>query len=281
MAVIIGTPGPDDNLRGTAEADIIFALGGADNVQGRQGDDIILAGPGNDTIFGDNGLPDLGPVPVRFGGTPGNNLIVAGPGDDMVTAGFGADTVFGGTGNDTINGYGAFGAEPTATAEVIGADGPDRLFGEQGDDLLRGGGGGDLLDGGNDNDTLIGGRGVDTLFGGAGHDVFAFGRNLEPFTFSFTPDTGIGPGNRDLVVDFHQGQDRLDLSGYNVQGAPVFLGMNPFGPGEALQVRFEIEADHTVVQFLSPFGGSIPPGPTGEIELVGVHHLTADDFILT
>jgi Ca2+-binding RTX toxin-like protein len=298
MPLITGTPGREI-LTGTAATDIIVGRGGADFISGREGDDVIFAGSGDDTIAGDNipvppeGPIVFGPFPPQFGGTPGNNLIFAGSGNDSVLAGFGADVVFGGAGNDTIDGYGAFGGSPSATAEVIAADGPDRLFGNGGDDLIRGGGGDDLLHGGCGNDTLVGGRGVDTLVGGADHDVFVFGRSLEPPN-STNPatDTGVGPGNRDIVVDFHHGEDVLDLSAYlnfaSVgQPPPVFLGTDPFEASFALQVRYEIEDGHTVVQFFSPFGSppsdtqpTVPEAPTGEIELVGVYYLKADDFIL-
>jgi Ca2+-binding RTX toxin-like protein len=301
MALTTGTPSPD-TLTGTAEADLIFGRGGADFLSGREADDVILAGAGDDTIAGDNipvpGVPVgpsdvlFGPFPARFGGTPGNNLILAGLGDDSILAGFGADIVFGGAGNDTIDGYGAFGGSVVATAEVIAADGSDWLFGGRGADLIRGGGSNDLLHGNRGNDTLVGGRGVDTLIGDAGEDVFVFGRSLEPFTFGLAPDTGVGPGNRDAILDFRQGEDKLDLSAYRVitnpgGSPPVFLGTDPFEASFAPQVRYTIEDDRTVVQVFSlsslPEPGtplSVPEASTGEIELVGKYCLVVDDFIL-
>ncbi len=260
--------------------------------------------PYTDTIAGDivpipgvqpgPSVVSFGPYPAAFGGAPGDNLIFAGPGDDSVSAGFGSDTVFGEAGDDTIFGYGAAGVSPSGNAGIIAADGPDLLFGGPGRDLLRGGGGGDLLDGGSGEDTLIGGTGVDTLIGGVGRDAFVFGRGLEPGASSFSPDTGVGPGNRDLVLDFHEGRDRIDLAGYlNIfpgtdgQPPPVFLGTDPFVASFALQVRYEVEDGRTVVQFSAPLGapdpGTPPTGPeapTGEIELIGEHYLRADDFIL-
>jgi Ca2+-binding RTX toxin-like protein len=303
MALTTGGPGPD-TLTGTAETDLIFGRGGADFISGREGDDAIFAGPGGDTVAGDNipvpGVPVgpddviFGPYPPRFGQTPGDNLILAGSGDDSVLAGFGADAVLGGAGNDTINGYGAAGVSPVGNAGIINADGPDLLFGGAGDDLLRGGGGGDLLHGGTGQDTLVGGVDVDTLTGGTGHDVFVFGRFLEPFATNFALDTGVGRGNRDLILDFHQGQDRLDLSAYrNITARPgtpeepVFLGTDPFEASFSPQVRYFVEGGRTVVQVTSSLGNPpagvqprVPEGPSAEIELVGVHHLRADDLIL-
>jgi hypothetical protein len=301
MALVTGGPDPGI-LKGTVERDIIFGHDGAEFIVGRAGNDIIFAGSGDDTIAGDNApLPggpitpgDFGSYPPNFGGTPGNNLIFAGAGNDLVRAGFGADTVFGEAGNDTIFGYGAAGVSPSGNAGIIGEDGGDLLFGGPGDDLLRGGGGNDRLDGGTGSDTLIGGVGTDTMFGGAGPDLFVFGRGVEPFTSSFALDTGVGPGNRDLIGDFHEGQDQMDLRGYRNpfpdpggEPLPVFLGTAPFEASTGLQVRYEIENGHTVVQFATrlgppPRGLPVPvPEATGEIELAGVHHLSASDFILS
>lgn len=288
MTGITGTPGAD-TLNGTADANLIFGQDGADYIIGREGNDTILGGQGNDSISGDNmplpggpfTLNDFGPVPPT--GTPGNNLIFSGPGDDVINAGFGADTVFGGTGDDRIVGYGAFGGgSPTGFQAAVQADGPDKLFGGVGNDSIDAGGGNDFLSGGGGNDTLIGGSGVDTLIGGLGRDVFVFRNAVNP---GFAPDTGVGPGHRDIILDFQHGQDLIDLSGFSIsQLPPVFLGTDAFGATSALQVRYEIDGDHTVLQFAAPFifTPSEPPGqtPTGEIELAGAHHLLASDFIL-
>ncbi len=302
MAVIRGRPGPD-TLPGTAAEDLLLGLGGGDLLAGREGDDRILGGPGADTIAGDNApLPggmtasDFGPVPKAFGGTPGDNLILAGAGDDLVRAGFGSDTVLGGAGGDTILGYGTFGGSPTGATGVIEADGPDWLFGGTGDDLAYGGGGNDLLSGGPGADTLSGGVGVDTLIGGGGNDVFIFGRGVEPFTSPPAAglDSGVGPGNRDLVLGFEAGEDRLDLRAYGnivarpgVPSEPVFLGEEPFIASYAPQVRYTIEDGRTVVQVFAPLGnppGGLPPvvpgAPGAEIELAGEHRLRPEDLIL-
>jgi Ca2+-binding RTX toxin-like protein len=299
MAVITGTSGPDKNLKGTAQSDLILGFDGADRIEGREGNDTVLASDGDDTVFGDRSGPpggpaEYGPLPNTKGGSkPGDNLIVAATGNDSVFAGFGADVVFGGSGNDTLHGYGTFSGSPSAVGAYIVADGPDALFGDSGDDLLYGGGGKDLLGGGSGNDTLVGGVGADTLIGDSGNDVFVFGRSLEPSASILSADTGVHAGHRDLIIDFQQNADKLDLSDYlnpspgpGGQPPPVFLGTDPFKASAALQVRYEIKDGHTVVQFSAPFGASgkpptVPHGPTGEIELLGEHSLKAADFILT
>jgi Ca2+-binding RTX toxin-like protein len=300
MAVMIGTRHAD-TLAGTAGADLILGEDGADFLVGRQDDDVILGGAGADTIAGDNNpLPDkpsqdsdYGPSPPLFGGTPGSNAILAGPGSDVVRGGSGSDFILGEAGDDTLFGYGVYPVSPSGYGALVDADGPDQMFGGDGKDLLYGGGGDDLLSGDAGEDRLVGGTGVDMLVGGPGRDVFLFGRGLNPFTSDYASDTGVGPGNRDVVLDFHHGQDLLDLSGHRNPFAgpnappPVFLGDGPFVASFALQVRYQIEGDSTVVQFFTPIGQpppdatpSVPTGPSGEIELAGVHHLQASDFIL-
>jgi Ca2+-binding RTX toxin-like protein len=303
MAGITGQPGPD-TLTGTAEADIIAGLGGADVIAGREADDSITGGAGADSIAGDNSplaeVPEggeaFGPAPPPYGsGTPGDNAIAAGPGDDLVWAGFGADAVAGGVGADTIYGYGTFGGSPTDFTGLVNVDGADRLSGGTGNDLVFGGGGDDRLGGGTGDDTLAGGVGVDTLIGGEGADVFLFGRALEPGTAApaASLDSGVGRGNRDIVRDFVQGEDRLDLSAYanffarpGLPAEPVFLGEDPFVASFTPQVRYDVLDGRTVLQVFAPLGnppsGLEPPvpGPGAEIELVGEIRLTADDVIL-
>ena len=83
----------------------------------------------------------------------------------------------------------------------------------------------------------------------------------------------------------------MDLSRYRPSspgpGEPqppsLFLGTDPFLEDViALQVRYDIQDGNTVVQFYAP---TVPRlnvlPPSGEIELAGVHHLRAEDFVLT
>ena len=81
---------------------------------------------------------------------------------------------------------------------MAGGTGNDSLAGAAGDDVLYGGIGGDRLAGEAGNDTLTGGAGLDRLKGGAGLDVFVFASGSA----------------RDVVTDFADGSDRIDLSAY-------------------------------------------------------------------
>lgn len=81
--------------------------------------------------------------------------------------------------------------------------GDDILNGGEGNDILFGQGGNDTLNGGDGNDILIGGSGDDTLTGGFGDDVFQWN-----FGEQGTSET---PAN-DIVTDFGNGNDVLDIS---------------------------------------------------------------------
>jgi len=83
---------------------------------------------------------------------------------------------------------------------LLGSEGNDVLLGLGGNDTLSGLGGNDRLEGGDGNDILIGGKGNDILIGGAGND-----------TFVWTADDR-GGNYHDIVKDFGNGQDKLDLS---------------------------------------------------------------------
>lgn len=293
MNPILGTAGPD-RLLGTPDADLILALAGADSVEGLGAGDTILGGVGDDYLVGAST-----DIAGRGAFDDPGNLIFGGPGNDRIEAGFNADTVLGGAGNDLIIGRGpAFDIPFNVVDQFLQAnDRGDVLLGEQGDDLIDGAAGDDTILGGTGDDTLIGSYGADALLGGPGNDTFLFAPP-GPF-FRDRADTGRGEGARDLVLDFRQGEDVLDLSGYRDPSSiiphppgplpeAVFLGMGAFAATHTLQIRFDIlDDDRTVVQFVVPLPPRVPPSeptlptaPTGEIELAGRHWLTVTDFHL-
>lgn len=279
-------PSPPEGatITGTSGPDLLTGTEGPDRILGLEGSDTIDAAGGNDRVFGDaeNGpTPSLGgpPVPTTLPG----NLILAGAGDDSVTAGWGSDTVFGGSGDDTLIGYGGGFPSPAGFDAFLRRAGADLLSGEEGNDVLVGGGGNDTMLGGAGDDTLRGGYGADLLVGAPGADHFAYSP-ADPLRTS--SETGIGPGNRDIILGFQQGQDVLDFSSYRLsQPLPLLvLGTGEFQASPGAQVRYDIVSDHTIVQFFAPAFGplpspQVPEAPTGEIELAGVFYLTANDFL--
>lgn len=102
--------------------------------------------------------------------------------ETLITAG----ALFGQTGNDTLN----------------GSNGDDSLFGGYNNDVLYGNGGNDLLNGDGLADTLDGGAGRDTLVGSNGQDYFVFSNTGHSTS-----------GNPDLIQNFANGSDRIQLTG--------------------------------------------------------------------
>lgn len=123
------------------------------------------------------------------GGFVDGAFLLGGADADRIVAGDGPNHVLAGEGDDRVE----------------GGDGDDALLGEEGGDTLAGGAGGDWLFGGEGDDTLDGGDGADRLYGGEGDDVFTGGAGGD--VFAIGPDAGT-----DRIVDFADGEDRIDLS---------------------------------------------------------------------
>jgi Ca2+-binding RTX toxin-like protein len=236
--LIVGTDG-NDRLFGTPEDDVIFGLAGDDAISDGQG-------PGT-------------------GAVNGHNRIFAGPGNDGVNAGYGDDTVDGGPGNDGIDGHGNDGLTPGSTARLWAFDGADLLHGGPGDDTIFGASGADTIDGGPGADVIKGGLGADLLRGGPGADTFQFGFLAADLSL-YTPDSGVGEGNRDRIEGFRSGEDHIVLTGPN---------------GYALGIQNLTVTDHgdgLLVAFEALRGGWI--WVAQEIEVFGARALAAGDIIL-
>ena len=153
--------------------------------------------------------------------------------------------VIAGNGNDYITGnsYGNI---------LDGMGGNDEIYGNGGNDRIYGNWGNDSIYGGDGNDRLIGSRGSDKLEGGIGYDVFVF-----------SPDDGYGLEIYDVVVDFTDGFDTIDLSGldsidsrddfnqYYLPGTNqenTYLDLTPHGGGYIVlnEVDYYVGAEHFV-----------------------------------
>lgn len=89
--------------------------------------------------------------------------------------------------------------------DLDGTDGRDTLTGNSLRNTIDGGDRADVIDGEGGDDRLIGGNGNDTLTGGEGADTFVF----ENYPFFRGTDT---------VLDYDDGTDTLELSGFGAIG---------------------------------------------------------------
>jgi len=260
---IAGTDG-DDVIEGGRGTQIVDAGAGNDKVSGGRGHDLLFGGSGNDQLAGGNR----------------GDLVFGGSGDDVIDArnsdgghhghwrnGDGSDALFG-------DGYESFGGllsgakvQAPGNDTVRGGNGSDLIFGDNGDlgkaggnDLLEGGNGNDVLFGEGGNDRLVGGRGFDIMDGGAGADVFAYSAAEE--------SRGWGA---DLIMNFVQGQDKIDLTGALAGGTFKWCGTKPTANG----VWFEQKGGCTLI-YVDLDGN--PKTVDMVIRLEGRVQLCADDF---
>lgn len=177
--------------------------------------------------------------------------------------------------------------------EVIGSKGSEILKGTAKADIMDGQGGNDALRGGGGNDTLIGGAGHDTLSGGAGADVFRFNAVSESGAgqSGYVNNSGLsvlsGQGRRDVITDFEDHRDIIDLSridaNSHVAGNQAFSLVSgnalPGTSGALLVRQFDFAGsknDRTII-YADVNGDRIADL---QIELLGLHKLSADNFIL-
>lgn len=147
--------------------------------------------------------------------------------------------------------------------KIIGGRGHDWLYGHHGQDLLRGGRGHDHLFGRAGDDILVGGAGADTLRGGAGRDTFVYLRASD--SNACRPDS---------ILDFTQGEDRIDLGALRGAADLAWGGTKPTAGG----VWFKLAPGG--VHVLADTDGNLANGPELKIVLKKFSgELTARDFI--
>ncbi len=250
-----GTPG-NDTLAGTANDDAILGLASDDSITGAAGNDILRGDEGNDTIFGEDGT----------------DTINGGDGADWLHGGNARDTIYGGDGNDIVIGGGTgstdhqdrlYGEAGNDTLDggyhhdtLYGGDGSDMVYGNRHNDWLYGGDGRDFLHGGNDSDRLYGQDGDDLLIGWHGRDSFWGGDGDD--IMLITNRAYSAGGNRAILYDFVQGEDRIDLS---------YLGLDDMS-------QLTIETVGTTTRITEP-------KTTFRIDIQDNVTLTAADFIFS
>jgi len=141
---------------------------------------------------------------VVLGGTPADDILIAGSSDD--------DTVYGDGGNDRLE----------------GGFGDDNLFGGSGDDIISDMGGNDTIHGDAGNDVIVDGHSIDAvgniLIGGAGKDFIITTEDISTI-FGGTGDDFILGAKVNLPETGNEGDDWIEKG--TQDGAPGD-NMNPF-----------------------------------------------------
>ena len=292
-----------ENLAGSNFNDTLFG-GALDNVLGgNDGNDRIAGQGGNDTMDGGLGALDMlnyyfasGGVTVDLANQGVAQAVGAGEGTDtfsnfeaVLGSNVGADSIDGDASANWLVGYGGDDSMDggTNTDTLDGGGGNDSLRGEDGDDFLYGGADNDILGGGNDNDYLSGGVGVDSLYGGFGNDTLFGGADADTLwggadadVFQFTAATDSVLGARDIIFDFAQGPDKIDLSAMdanaNVGGVQNWSFIGAGGFTAAGQLR--VVTDGTNSWALGDTNGDAVAD--FNLQINGVTALVAGDFIL-
>ena len=213
-------------------------------------------------LVGDESSELISLIPGQLAGFPqgvlalgGNDTIQGSVDGEVINGNQGFDQIFGGGGNDNL-----FGGQD---GDVIdGGVGDDILFGNLGADIITGGDGNDNLFGGKDNDNLSGDLGNDILSGDFGIDTLTGGGGSDIFIL------GIGGGGADIITDFQDGVDLMQLpagltfSNILVQASGNQTAIVLATTGEELVRLNGIQP--SVITSADFVGGSPTPVPQGE-----------------
>jgi Ca2+-binding RTX toxin-like protein len=223
-----------------------------DNITGSSDDNVLKGGKGDDQLFGGEGRDTL------YGGDNG----------DVLAGGKGADTMYGGDGIDTLFYFDSSAGVTVDLSRGVGHGGDaegdtfsevENIFGSQF---------GDTLIGNNGDNVLTGSGGRDILIGGGGKDTFAFRGNAS------ANDSTVA--NPDVIKDFVQGEDVIDLRGLNAHWGPVQHQLVDEFSGAANEVMVVVGSDSTTVY--ADLNGD--KAADFAIELSNPVHLTANDLLL-
>lgn len=278
----------NDTIYGNLGNDGLAGFWGFDSLFGEAGNDTLNGGGQNDTLDGGGGNDSLdggGGVDFMIGGG-GNDIFVVDSGLDSVTDSGGIDTILtsvtltlgSAIENGTLTSAASLARNLTGNAlanTLTGSDAANVLSGLDGNDKIYGKAGADKLIGGNGDDSLSGGLGYDELTGGAGNDRFIFASLAE-----------IGGGDQglpsDLVKDFVQGQDRIDLSAIDSKTATVtneafsFIGSAAFTAAGQLHAFANSATNRTLIE------GDVDGDKIADfqLQLVGLKTMAGTDFLL-
>ncbi len=291
---VIGGNELGNQISGNGGNDTLRGNGGNDTLRGGSGHDNLLGGTGSDSVYGDSGHDKL------YAST-GNDFLQGGAGLDWYINNTGTRSSVNlnistaqntGLGNDTIQGIenlqGGTASDVfigTGAANILkGAKGKDHLFGKAGEDHLIGGLGDDIVNGGANNDTLYGQDGQDFLVGEQGRDKLFGGQGADHFVFKDIGDSASNSVQADVIRDFKSGVDKINLR--QIDASTVLSGDNSFtfdgqrktGTDDEGEIYFRksVADNHTLVYIDNDNDTDVEM----VIRLIGLHNLTADDFIL-
>jgi len=209
-------------------------------------------------------------------------------GNDTLYSASGNDTLNGGSGNDTAS-YAVAAAGVTVS---LAMSGPQNTIGAGTDTLvsienLTGSGFADTLFGDTWNNTLIGGSGNDRLTGQDGRDTLTGGAGNDLFVLNAIGESTANPVMCDVITDFVQGADRIDLSTIDAnwfKGGNQsfrFVGTEEFSL-RAGELRYETVDQAGTANDRTIIYGDIEGNGTSDfqIELIGLYMLSSHDFIL-
>lgn len=304
------------SLTGNNLVNAVVGGGGGDLLRGGGGADLLQGGLGDDTYFVDNGGVTIieeanggtdtvrasvtttlsanverlfltGSAALNGTGNGGSNALFGNAGDNALDGAGGADILKGAGGNDRyyVDSTRDLVQEATgAGRDVVYASVSYTLRAGQEIEVLRAdaGGTGLKLTGNEFANTLIGGAGADTLAGGLGADRLSGGTGADMFVFRTLADSGRG-AERDIITDFVEGTDRINLSlidanttaGANGDQAFSFIGTGAFTM-QARQLHQVSANGNTIVE------GDVDGNGVADfqIQLRGLHTLHEADFVL-
>ena len=179
-------------------------------------------------------LPVSGPSTTTITGNSRSNLLTGTSGNDRIDGRSGSDTMKGASGDDTYvvdrssdvvveyDGQGIDTVLSTATSFTLPAyvenltlsgSRSHFAYGNALNNLITASNRGDTIDGGAGNDIIKAGIGACVLTGSGGNDIFVFSKF----------------GAQSRVMDFHDGEDLLDLR--PLMDAIGYAGTNPIADG--------------------------------------------------
>lgn len=258
-SAVSGTGNKLDNIiEGNDIGNTLEGDSGNDDIRGNGGDDTISGGVDNDTINGGDGNDQavykgkIGDYKITFDADSNTWTVKDTNGND---GNEGIDSI---TNIETL----LFADGEKSTNTTVTVDEPMKLIGTVASESLPGGTGNDTLSGAGGDDTLTGNRGADILTGGAGNDRFVFTAG----------DSGVDAGNRDVITDFEQGMDLIDLSSFSEL---KFIDDLDFSGSNQVSYGFDPAVENTMIQLNLDNEIAVD----FEILLMGLFPLSSEDFL--